>query len=53
MGIGKPVILTESLETSRLPEDACLRIPSGAAEAESLYRHVLLLAAQPLLGPSM
>jgi hypothetical protein len=51
MGIGKPVILTDSRETSRLPEDACIRIPAGAAEAESLYSHMSLLAAQPLLGP--
>jgi glycosyltransferase involved in cell wall biosynthesis len=53
LGIGKPVLVTESLESSRLPGDVCLRIPSGPAEAESLRSHMLLLASQPLLGPSI
>ena len=53
MGIGKPVLLTGSHETSRFPEDACIRIPSGVAEAESLHDFMLLLATQPLLGPAI
>jgi glycosyltransferase involved in cell wall biosynthesis len=53
MGIGKPVLLTDSLETSRFPEDACIRIPSGLAESESLRRHMALLASRPLLGPAI
>ena len=53
MGLGKPVLLTESVETSRFPDDACVRIPAGPAEAESLYSHMLMLAKQPLLGPAI
>jgi glycosyltransferase involved in cell wall biosynthesis len=45
MGIGKPVFLTDSEEGARFPEDACIRIPAGAAERESLGRHMLLLTS--------
>jgi glycosyltransferase involved in cell wall biosynthesis len=38
MGIGKPVLLTEGLESAPFPEDACLRIAAGPAERDSL-RH--------------
>jgi len=47
MGIGKPVMLTDSLECSRFPEDACIRIAAGAAERESLRDHMLLVAGMP------
>jgi len=36
MGLGKPVILTAGLETSRFPECARLTVDSGAAEEEML-----------------
>jgi len=45
MGIGKPVLLTDAEECARFPEDACIRIPAGAAERESLRRHMLLLTS--------
>jgi glycosyltransferase involved in cell wall biosynthesis len=47
MGIGKPVLLTESEECSRFPEDACIRIVPGAAERESLRQHMVLLTSMP------
>jgi glycosyltransferase involved in cell wall biosynthesis len=47
MGLGKPVMMTESLECSRLPEDACVRIASGAAERDSLRHHMALLVCMP------
>ena len=43
MGIGKPVLLSDSEENARFPEDACIRVPPGLAERESLRRHMLLL----------
>jgi glycosyltransferase involved in cell wall biosynthesis len=43
MGIGKPVFVTDSPECSKFPEDACIRIPHGLAERESLLRHMVLL----------
>ncbi len=45
MGIGKPVLLTDSEEYSRVPEGACIRIASGAAERESLLRHMVLVTS--------
>ena len=43
MGIGKPILLTDSAENARFPEDACMRIPAGLAERDALRRHMLLL----------
>jgi len=45
MGLGKPAMMTESLECSRFPEDACLRIAPGVAELESLREHMVLLTS--------
>jgi glycosyltransferase involved in cell wall biosynthesis len=50
MGIGKPVLLTDAPECSRFPEDACLRIPPGTAERESLQQHMVLVASMPELA---
>jgi glycosyltransferase involved in cell wall biosynthesis len=47
MGIGKPVMVTESEEYSRLPEDACLRIAPGPAERDSLLHHMILVTSMP------
>jgi hypothetical protein len=47
MGIGKPVMLTESFECSRFPEDACLRIAPGVAERDSLCEHMTLVTSMP------
>ncbi len=45
MGLGKPVLLTGGEETARLPEDACIRIPAGVAEIDSLRRHMILVTS--------
>ena len=45
MGIGKPVVVTDSLEYARFPEDACLRVPPGVAERDSLRSHMILLTS--------
>jgi len=45
MGLGKPVLLTEGEECSGFPDDACVRIPPGPAERESLRRHMILLSS--------
>jgi len=44
MGIGKPVLVTESEEYARVPEDACIRIDAGPAERDSLLHHMVMLA---------
>jgi glycosyltransferase involved in cell wall biosynthesis len=45
MGLGKPVMLTDSPECARYPEDACVRVPAGLAEGDSLRQHMLALAS--------
>jgi glycosyltransferase involved in cell wall biosynthesis len=45
MGLGKPVMLTDSVEISRFPEDACIRIPAGPEEPDSLREHMILLTS--------
>jgi glycosyltransferase involved in cell wall biosynthesis len=50
MGIGKPVLVTDSAECARFPEDACLRVASGAAEFDSLTAHMLLLTSMTMVA---
>ena len=50
MGLAKPVILTESEEVSRFPEDACLRVAPGVAEQAELGHYMTLLARSPELA---
>lgn len=45
MGIGKPVLMTDSEGCSSFPEDACVRIPPGLAERESLLEHMILVTS--------
>ena len=53
MGLGKPVLVTEGAETARFPEDACIRIPAGLAEPDSLYHHLILLPSFPTVAASL
>jgi hypothetical protein len=46
MGIGKPVILTRSLETEEIPEVAALKVDPGIAEQEQLEHFMAWLAIQ-------
>jgi hypothetical protein len=50
MGIGKPVVLTDSLEVSRFPAETCIRIPSGLGEQAALEEALLWLKACPFDG---
>jgi glycosyltransferase involved in cell wall biosynthesis len=45
MGIGKPVLVTDSEENSRYPEDACVRVEAGLAERDSLREYLILLTS--------
>ncbi|MBZ2184661.1 MAG: glycosyltransferase [Bryobacter sp.] len=47
MGIGRPVVLTRSLETEDLPEAAAIRIDPGLAEQEQLEHYMAWLALNP------
>lgn len=44
MGMGKPVIFTAGLETSRFPEAACLRVDAGEPEEDMLAGYLIWLA---------
>ena len=44
MGLGKPVIVTAGCETSRFPDQACLRVDHGVAEEEMLVEYMVWLA---------
>ena len=46
MGLGKPVLVTDGEESSRFPEDVCIRIPAGPAERTSLLDHMILLPSR-------
>jgi glycosyltransferase involved in cell wall biosynthesis len=50
MGIGKPVIVTESEEVAGFPEAVCLRVVPGVAERDELVHHMILLARCPGLA---
>jgi glycosyltransferase involved in cell wall biosynthesis len=45
MGIGKPVLVTDSPECTRLPEGAVVRVTPGPGERRSLYEHMVLLTS--------
>ena len=53
MGIGKPVLVTGSDEYARVPEGACVRIATGAAERDSLRHHMLLLTSMAGLAEAI
>jgi glycosyltransferase involved in cell wall biosynthesis len=53
MGLGKPVLVTDSAECSRFPQDACLRIASGVAEHDSLRDHMTMLAGMPQVASAI
>ena len=50
IGLGKPVMVTDSAECARFPQDACIRIPAGPAEADSLRAHLILLTSMSVVA---
>ena len=44
MGMGKPVVVTESEEVSRFPASVCLRVDHGVAEKDELVQYMMMLA---------
>ena len=50
MGLGKPVILTESLEIEDLPEGARLTVNSGITEGEELFHQMAVVTDVPALA---
>jgi glycosyltransferase involved in cell wall biosynthesis len=53
MGIAKSVLITDSTECARYPEDACIRIPPGSAERSSLLGYMGMLASMPAVAEAI
>lgn len=53
MGLGVPVAITDILENSAFPNDACMKIPSGEMCEPLLLEYLLALAGNPSLGKEM
>jgi glycosyltransferase involved in cell wall biosynthesis len=45
MGIGKPVLVTDSPECERFPEGAVIRVAPNLGESQSLCAHIILLTS--------
>jgi glycosyltransferase involved in cell wall biosynthesis len=45
MGIGKPVLVTDSPECQGFPEGSVVRVATGLGERQSLYAHIVLLTS--------
>jgi glycosyltransferase involved in cell wall biosynthesis len=50
MGIGKPVIVTDSPENAGFPDVAVLRVTPGIAESSELFDHMVLVTAFPRIA---
>lgn len=50
MGIGKPVLMTDSEEIGRIPQAACVRIPSGLGEEAAVEDTMRWLISMPRSG---
>ncbi len=50
MGLGAVVAVTENVENSDYPDDACLKIPHNEVEEALLLEYLLAIAARPELG---
>jgi hypothetical protein len=53
MGIGKPVIVSASLETSGFPQEICLQVDAGVAEEEMLAAFIKCLKHSPAAARQM
>jgi glycosyltransferase involved in cell wall biosynthesis len=50
MGIGKPVVLTDTLENAGFPKGSFLPVPSGVAERAALFDYICILALDRALS---
>ncbi|MEP7199850.1 MAG: glycosyltransferase [Chloroflexota bacterium] len=53
LGRGVPTIVSDLGAFAELPDDACLKIPVGAREAEMLETTLIALASQPTMRDAM
>jgi len=50
MGLGKPVVVTDSAENADFPDNAVLRVVAGVAESAELFDHMLLVTEFPQIA---
>ena len=50
MGLGKPVIVTDSAENADYPPQAVMRVAPGVAEAAELFDHMILVTEFPAVA---
>ncbi len=53
MGIGKPVLLTDSAENAELPKGVYFPVPAGVAERATLFDYICILAQDRILSVEM
>ncbi|MGA2183184.1 MAG: glycosyltransferase [Bryobacteraceae bacterium] len=50
MGMGKPVLVSDTGSFSELPDGVCLKVPVDATEEDFLYEYLSLLTSRPTLA---
>ena len=53
MGMGKPVLVSDTGSFSELPDDVCLKVPIDATEEDFLYEYLSLLTSRPTMARQM
>lgn len=50
MGMGKPVLVSDTGSFSELPDDVCFKVPIDATEEDFLYEYLSLLTSRPTVA---
>jgi glycosyltransferase involved in cell wall biosynthesis/SAM-dependent methyltransferase len=53
MGMGKPVLVSDTGSFSELPDDVCLKVPIDATEEDFLFEYLSMLTSRPTLARQM
>jgi glycosyltransferase involved in cell wall biosynthesis len=53
MGLGKPVLLTDTAENAALPKGTFLPVPSGVAERATLFDYICILSLDRILSSEL
>jgi SAM-dependent methyltransferase len=53
MGMGKPVLVSDTGSFREIPDDVCLKVPIDATEEDFLYEYLSLLTSRPTLARQM
>jgi glycosyltransferase involved in cell wall biosynthesis/SAM-dependent methyltransferase len=53
MGMGKPVLVSDTGSFAELPDDVCFKVPIDATEEDFLYEYLSLLTSRPTFARQM